>query len=76
EMLVVVACGAGDLILVWQQVAKENGINLKYIIGIEPSVGMMEVGKKNPPDVDFIEAYATHMPLIDKSADITSISYG
>ncbi|MCG3702806.1 bifunctional demethylmenaquinone methyltransferase/2-methoxy-6-polyprenyl-1,4-benzoquinol methylase UbiE [Aliarcobacter butzleri] len=76
ENIVDVACGTGDMILFWQQVAKENGINLKNIIGIDPSVGMMEVGKKKLPDVEFIEAYATQMPLIDKSADIISISYG
>ncbi|MCT7629499.1 bifunctional demethylmenaquinone methyltransferase/2-methoxy-6-polyprenyl-1,4-benzoquinol methylase UbiE [Aliarcobacter butzleri] len=76
EKIVDVACGTGDMILFWQQVAKENGINLKNIIGVDPSVGMMEVGKKKLPDVEFIEAYATQIPLIDKSADIISISYG
>ncbi len=76
EKIVDVACGTGDMILFWQQVAKENGINLKNIIGVDPSVGMMEVGKKKLPDVEFIEAYATQMPLIDKSTDIISISYG
>ncbi|MPL62680.1 Demethylmenaquinone methyltransferase [bioreactor metagenome] len=76
EKIVDVACGTGDMILFWQQVANENSINLKNIIGVDPSVGMMEVGKKKLPDVDFIEAYATQMPLIDKSADIISISYG
>lgn len=76
EKIVDVACGTGDMILFWQHVAKENGINLKNIIGVDPSVGMMEVGKKKLPDVEFIEAYATQMPLIDKSADIISISYG
>ncbi|MBF7064726.1 bifunctional demethylmenaquinone methyltransferase/2-methoxy-6-polyprenyl-1,4-benzoquinol methylase UbiE [Aliarcobacter butzleri] len=76
EKIVDVACGTGDMILFWQQVAKENGINLKNIVGVDPSVGMMEVGKKKLPDVEFIEAYATQMPLIDKSADIISISYG
>ncbi|MFW0694874.1 bifunctional demethylmenaquinone methyltransferase/2-methoxy-6-polyprenyl-1,4-benzoquinol methylase UbiE [Aliarcobacter butzleri] len=76
EKIVDVACGTGDMILFWQQVAKENSINLKNIIGVDPSVGMMEVGKKKLPDVEFIEAYATQIPLIDKSADIISISYG
>ncbi|MCT7649415.1 bifunctional demethylmenaquinone methyltransferase/2-methoxy-6-polyprenyl-1,4-benzoquinol methylase UbiE [Aliarcobacter butzleri] len=76
DKIVDVACGTGDMILFWQQVAKENSINLKNIIGVDPSVGMMEVGKKKLPDVEFIEAYATQMPLIDKSADIISISYG
>ncbi|ABV66699.1 bifunctional ubiquinone/menaquinone biosynthesis methlytransferase [Aliarcobacter butzleri RM4018] len=76
EKIVDVACGTGDMILFWQQVANENSVNLKNIIGVDPSIGMMEVGKKKLPDVEFIEAYATQMPLIDKSADIISISYG
>ncbi|MDN5104004.1 bifunctional demethylmenaquinone methyltransferase/2-methoxy-6-polyprenyl-1,4-benzoquinol methylase UbiE [Aliarcobacter butzleri] len=76
EKIVDVACGTGDMILFWQQVANENSVNLKNIIGVDPSVGMMEVGKKKLSDVEFIEAYATQMPLIDKSADIISISYG
>ena len=29
---------------------------LKNIVGIDPSVGMMEVGKKKLPEVQFIEA--------------------
>lgn len=76
EKIVDVACGTGDMIMFWKQIAKENNITLKNIIGIDPSVGMMEVGKKKLPDVEFIEAFATDMPLEDESADIISISYG
>jgi demethylmenaquinone methyltransferase/2-methoxy-6-polyprenyl-1,4-benzoquinol methylase len=76
EKIVDVACGTGDMILFWKQVANENKIDLKNIIGIDPSIGMMEVGKKKLPDVEFIEAFATKMPLDDQSADIISISYG
>lgn len=76
DKIVDVACGTGDMIMFWQQIAKENGIELKNIVGVDPSVGMMEVGKKKLPDVEFIEAFATEMPLEDSSADIISISYG
>ncbi|BAK72441.1 MAG: bifunctional demethylmenaquinone methyltransferase/2-methoxy-6-polyprenyl-1,4-benzoquinol methylase UbiE [Arcobacter sp.] len=76
DKIVDVACGTGDMILFWKQVASENKIDLKNIIGIDPSVGMMEVGKKKLPDVEFIEAFATQMPLESESADIVSISYG
>ncbi len=76
EKIVDVACGTGDMIMFWKQIAKENNITLKNIIGIDPSVGMMEVGKKKLPDVQFIEAFATDMPLEDESTDIISISYG
>lgn len=76
EKIVDVACGTGDMIMFWKQIAKENNIELENIVGVDPSVGMMEVGKKKLPDVDFIEAFATEMPLEDESADIISISYG
>ncbi|MGA1931961.1 bifunctional demethylmenaquinone methyltransferase/2-methoxy-6-polyprenyl-1,4-benzoquinol methylase UbiE [Arcobacter sp. YIC-464] len=76
EKIVDVACGTGDMIMFWKQIAKENNISLKNIIGIDPSVGMMEVGKKKLPDVEFIEAFATDMPLENDSVDIISISYG
>lgn len=76
EKIVDVACGTGDMIMFWKQIAKENNIALENIVGVDPSVGMMEVGKKKLPDVEFIEAFATEMPLEDSSADIISISYG
>ena len=76
EKVVDVACGTGDMIIFWKQVAAENKINLENIIGIDPSVGMMEVGKKKLPEVEFIEAFATEMPLDNEGTDITTISYG
>ncbi|WP_198306220.1 bifunctional demethylmenaquinone methyltransferase/2-methoxy-6-polyprenyl-1,4-benzoquinol methylase UbiE [Arcobacter vandammei] len=76
EKIVDVACGTGDMILFWKQNAKKKSITLKNIVGIDPSVGMMEVGKKKLPEVEFIEAFATSMPLENSSSDIVSISYG
>ena len=76
EKIVDVACGTGDMILFWKQVAAENKIELQNIKGIDPSVGMMEVGKKKLPEVEFIEAFATDMPLENEGTDIISISYG
>jgi demethylmenaquinone methyltransferase/2-methoxy-6-polyprenyl-1,4-benzoquinol methylase len=76
DKIVDVACGTGDMILFWKKIAEENKIDLKSIVGVDPSVGMMEVAKKKLPEVEFIEAFATQIPLIDKSADIISISYG
>ena len=76
EKIVDVACGTGDMILFWKQVADENSIKLENIKGIDPSVGMMEVGKKKLPEVEFLEAFATDMPLESESTDIVSISYG
>ena len=76
EKIVDVACGTGDMIIFWKQNANKKGITLKNIVGIDPSVGMMEVGKKKLPEVQFIEAGAASMPLDSSSADIISISYG
>jgi len=76
DTIVDVACGTGDLMIDWKNIAKTNGINIDKIIGVDPSVGMMEVGKTKIPDGVFIEAGAEDMPLEDESADIISISYG
>ena len=74
--IVDVACGTGDLMIDWENIAKQNGIETDDIVGIDPSVGMMEVGKTKIPHRTFIEAGAEAMPLEDASADIISISYG
>ena len=74
--IVDVACGTGDLMIDWENIAKTNGINIDEIIGVDPSVGMMEVGKTKIPDRTFIEAGAENLPLEDNSVDFISISYG
>jgi demethylmenaquinone methyltransferase/2-methoxy-6-polyprenyl-1,4-benzoquinol methylase len=74
--IVDVACGTGDLMIDWKNMAKKNAIVIDEIVGIDPSVGMMEVGKTKIEDGIFIEAGAESMPLENNSADIISISYG
>ncbi|MEA3498233.1 MAG: bifunctional demethylmenaquinone methyltransferase/2-methoxy-6-polyprenyl-1,4-benzoquinol methylase UbiE [Campylobacterota bacterium] len=76
--IVDVACGTGDLMIDWENVAKTNGIEIDEIIGVDPSVGMMEVGKTKIPHRkdSFVEAGAESMPLEDETADFISISYG
>ncbi len=76
DKIVDVACGTGDMIMFWKENARKNSVELKNIVGVDPSVGMMEVGKKKLPEVDFIEAFANSMPIDSASADILSISYG
>jgi len=76
EKIVDVACGTGDLMIDWKNVANNNDITVDKIVGIDPSVGMMEVGKTKIKDGVFIEAGAENLPLDDNSADIISISYG
>jgi demethylmenaquinone methyltransferase/2-methoxy-6-polyprenyl-1,4-benzoquinol methylase len=74
--IVDVACGTGDMMIDWENVAKSNSIAIDDIIGIDPSVGMMAVGKTKIPHRTFVEAGAESMPIDDESADIISISYG
>jgi len=74
--IVDVACGTGDLMIDWEAVANTNGIEIDDIVGVDPSVGMMEVGKTKIPHRTFVEAGAESMPIDDESADIISISYG
>jgi demethylmenaquinone methyltransferase / 2-methoxy-6-polyprenyl-1,4-benzoquinol methylase len=76
DKIVDVACGTGDLMIDWENVAKSNGIEITDIVGVDPSVGMMEVGKTKIPHRTFIEAGAQSMPIESQSADFISISYG
>ena len=56
ERIVDVACGTGDMIEFWKKIATSNGINLQNIVGVDPSVGMMDVAREKLPEVQFIEA--------------------
>ncbi|MEA1914517.1 MAG: bifunctional demethylmenaquinone methyltransferase/2-methoxy-6-polyprenyl-1,4-benzoquinol methylase UbiE [Campylobacterota bacterium] len=76
DRIVDVACGTGDLMIDWENVAQDRGIEVADIVGVDPSVGMMEVGKTKIPHRTFVEAGAQDMPLEDESADFISISYG
>ena len=76
DLIVDVACGTGDMMSFWDNTAKKMDLELCSILGIDPSVGMVEVGKKKFPDYDFKIASATDLEIADESADIISISYG
>ncbi len=76
DLIVDVACGTGDMMAFWSDVAQNHGIEISSILGIDPSVGMVEVGKKKFPNFQFKIATATDMDIQDESADFISISYG
>ncbi len=76
SQIVDVACGTGDMMGHWDRCAKSKNLHVKRIIGVDPSVGMMKVGRKKFPDFEFIEAKATELPFEEQSTDIISISYG
>jgi len=76
NLIVDVACGTGDMMGYWQKRADKMSIKVKKIMGVDPSVGMVEVGKDKFPDFEFVISEATDLPLGDESVDILSISYG
>ena len=76
ERIVDVACGTGDMMGFWKKQAQKAGIAVGELVGVDPSVGMLEVAKEKFPDFSYHTAKATEIPLEDASADILSITYG
>lgn len=76
ELIVDVACGTGDMMGYWAKQAKKAGREIGKILGVDPSVGMTDVGKQKFPQFEFVISEATVLPLSDASADVVSISYG
>ncbi len=71
-----VATGTGDLLLYWRDIAKSRDIEVDKFVGIDPSVGMLDVAKEKVDFAEFIEGKAQKLPIGDESSDIISISYG
>jgi len=76
NLIVDVACGTGDMMDFWAKIAKKNKIKVSKILGIDPSIGMVEVGKKKFSEFEFKIATATDLEIDDSSTDIISIAYG
>lgn len=76
DSIVDVACGTGDMMGYWKRRADKAGLSVDRIVGIDPSEGMVGVGREKFPDMSFHIAPATELPKADGSADIISISYG
>ncbi len=87
DRIVDVACGSGDMILHWQKQAKKHNIALNSIIGVDPSVKMLEVAKtklqnaRNTQNAEsqlqFFVGQAQNLKMIEsQSVDILSIAYG
>ncbi len=71
-----VATGTGDLLLYWRDIAKERAIQVGNYVGIDPSVGMLDVARTKVNFAEFIVGKAQALPVEDASTDIISISYG
>ena len=71
-----VATGTGDLLIYWKEQAQKNGVSIEKYVGIDPSVGMLEVARGKVDFAEFIEGKAQALPIGDESTDVISISYG
>lgn len=76
DKIVDIACGTGDMMEFWKNRAEVNGIAIGEIVGVDPSVGMVDVARKKYPLFNYHIASATDIPLEDASVDILSITYG
>lgn len=76
DRIVDVACGTGDMMDFWRKRAQASGIAIGEIVGVDPSVGMVDVAKKKYPKFNYHISKATEIPLEDNTADILSITYG
>ena len=74
--IVDVACGTGDMMDFWKKRAEINGITIDEIVGVDPSVGMVDVARQKYPTFNYHISKATEIPLEDHSADFLSITYG
>jgi demethylmenaquinone methyltransferase/2-methoxy-6-polyprenyl-1,4-benzoquinol methylase len=71
-----VACGTGDLLLFWNEYAKKHNVEVKNYVGVDPSVGMLDVARKKVDFATFMEGKAQELPVSDNATEIVSISYG
>lgn len=71
-----VATGTGDLLIYWKEQAQKNAVTIDKYVGVDPSVGMLEVAKGKVDFAEFIVGKAQELPIEDESSDVISISYG
>ena len=76
DKIVDVACGTGDMMDFWKKRSEVNGIAIGEIVGVDPSVGMVNVAREKYPKFNYHISKATEIPLENESADILSITYG
>ena len=76
DRIVDVACGTGDMMDFWRSRADKANISIGEIVGVDPSVGMVNVAREKFPKFNYHISKATEIPLESESADILSITYG
>jgi len=76
DKIVDVACGTGDMMDFWRSRSEKSGVSINEIVGVDPSVGMVNVAREKYPKFNYHISKATEIPLEDSSADFLSITYG
>ncbi len=76
DLVLDIACGTGDMMDYWMRRASRHKIEVKKILGVDPSNGMVEVAREKFPKFDYAISKATEIPAEDDTADFLSISYG
>ncbi len=76
DLVLDIACGTGDMMDYWMRRASHAGIELKKLLGVDPSNGMVDVAREKFPKFDYAISKATEIPVEDAQADFLSISYG
>ena len=76
NLILDIACGTGDMMDFWMRRASKQDINVKKILGVDPSNGMVDVAREKFPKFDYAISKATEIPVEDAQADFLSISYG
>lgn len=76
DLILDIACGTGDMMDYWMKRADKHGIEVKKILGVDPSEGMVNVARGKFPKFNYAISKATEIPVDDASADFLSISYG
>ena len=67
-----VACGSGKLTAELARVVGHPG----RVVGLDFSASMLEVARRDHPDIEFIEGDALNLPFDDASFDATTIAFG
>ncbi len=76
DLVLDIACGTGDMMDYWMRRAAVVGIEVKKLLGVDPSNGMVDVAREKFPKFDYAISKATEIPVEDAVADFLSISYG
>ncbi len=76
DLILDIACGTGDMMDYWMRRAQRSDIDVKRLLGVDPSNGMVDVARGKFPKFDYAISKATDIPVEDAKADFLSISYG